>query len=201
MVGNPELIDQYRNIHATTKYGNTSVKNLRFIRPDIRLLAPKSVIDYGCGQSRLLEELDLGEDVELVHYDPAIPAYSLRPDKVFDLLINVDVLEHIEEKDLDTVLAEMRGLCRDALIIVDTAPAALLLADGRNAHVTLKNPQWWLRRLEQHFGPLERVATARRARAGFRTWKRTPAQSASYAGMRISENIRYYARRLVRTAK
>ncbi|MFM1816891.1 MAG: hypothetical protein RLZ98_3586 [Pseudomonadota bacterium] len=198
MAGNPQLIDQYRNIHATETYGNTSVKNLRFIRPEIQLLRPGSIIDYGCGQSRLLDELDLGYEVRTQRYDPAIPAYQTRPDEVFDLLINVDVLEHIEEKDLDEVIADMRSLCRDALIIVDTAPAALVLEDGRNAHVTLQPHEWWQARLSRHFGALERVGTARRTRAGFKTWSRASSQNLAFAGMRIAESARFYARKLVR---
>ena len=98
-------------------------KNLRFIRPEIQLLAPRSVIDYGCGQSRLIERLDLGYPAKLVRYDPAIPEVATKPDEVFDLLINVDVLEHIEETDLDGVIGDMKSLCRNALIIIDTVPA------------------------------------------------------------------------------
>ena len=123
MAGNTRLIEEYAQIHAREAYGNTSLKNLRLIRPEIRLLRPTTIVDYGCGQSRLLDRLNLGYSVELFRYDPAIPAYASRPDVKADLLLNIDVLEHIEESDLDDVLADMRSMCRHALIIVDTAPA------------------------------------------------------------------------------
>jgi hypothetical protein len=195
MVGNIELIEQYRQIHATTAYGDTSVKNLRFIRPEIQLLAPRSVIDYGCGQSRLIEQLELGYDARLVRYDPAIPAHAKRPDGVFDLLINIDVLEHIEEADLDDVISDMRSLCREALIIVDTKAAALKLADGRNAHVSLHPHAWWQDRLSRHFGAIEPIATVRSTRAGFRTWKRKPGDKARYAALRAKESVRYLSKK------
>lgn len=198
MVGNQDLIAQYHQIHKSQSYGDTSVKNIRFFRPEVKLLGPRSVIDYGCGQSSLLEMLDLPDGVELARYDPAIPDYSTKPTGTYDLLINVDVLEHIEEEDLDTVLAEMAGLARNAIIVIDMAPAKLILPDGRNAHVTLKPASWWRERLSRHFDCLERIGTARRTRAGFKTWSRQGlSQDLRYGMLRASETARHYGRRLV----
>ena len=197
MTGNPELIEQYRQIHATRVYGDTSVKNLRFLRADIKLLEPRSVLDYGCGQSRLLDELKLGYPVELVRYDPAVPAWAKKPDKPVDLLINIDVLEHIEEADLDAVLAEMASLCRNALIIVDTKPASAILPNGRNAHATIRPHAWWGERISRHFPVLYPQATARRSRAGFKTWSHGGAQALRYAALRAGDSVRYYAGRLL----
>ena len=98
MTGNPELIAQYRDIHASRVYGDTSIKNLRFLRADITLLKPQSILDYGCGQSRLLAALRLDYPVELLRYDPAIPKWSANPTARADLLLNIDVLEHIEAR-------------------------------------------------------------------------------------------------------
>jgi Methyltransferase domain len=196
LTGNPELIEQYRQIHASRVYGDTSIKNLRFIRADIRLLKPRSVLDYGCGQSRLLDELDLGYPARLLRYDPAIPAWAQKPDERVDLLINIDVLEHIEEADLDKVMAEMASLCRDALIIVDTKPAAAILPDGRNAHATIRPHAWWRERVARHFPVLYPQATARRSRAGFRTWRRSLGQAVQYGLMRAGDSARYYATKL-----
>jgi hypothetical protein len=196
LVGNSRLIEDYAQIHATRVYGASSVKNLRLLRPEIKLLRPRSLLDYGCGQSALIDRLNLGYPVELYRYDPAIPAFSEKPKAKVDLLINVDVLEHIEERDLDDVITDMRALCRDALIIVDTAPAKGILPDGRNLHVTLKPHDWWCEKLARHLGPLYPVRTLRRARAGFKTWQRAPVDTLRYRLMRASEDARYYAKRL-----
>jgi hypothetical protein len=198
VTGDPKLIEEYRRIHAERAYGNSSVKNLRFIRPEIQLLRPKSVLDYGCGQSKLIDQLELGYPAELHRYDPAIPDYGIKPSRPVDLLINIDVLEHIEEADLDDVIGEMRSLCRHAIIIIDTKPAVTLLADGRNAHVTLKPRTWWHQRLAKHFGHLEPIATVRRSRAGFKTWSRPPGTSWSYLRLRAAETARHLRRRAKR---
>lgn len=196
MAGNPNLIEQYRQIHATTRYGDTSVKNLRFLRPEIRLLRPRTIIDYGCGQSKLLDQLDLGYPAELVRYDPAIPSFSRKPANPADLLINVDVLEHIEETDLDVVIGEMASMSRHAIVIVDTKPARAVLPDGRNAHVTVRPHAWWKERLLQHFSGLHQIATARTSRAGFRTWERSGFETLRYTWMRVEEDAIYYAKRI-----
>jgi len=196
MAGNSKLIEAYAEIHATGAYGNTSLKSLRLLRPEIQILKPRSVVDYGCGQSVLVDRLDLGYPLDLYRYDPAIPAFAEKPKVMADLLINIDVLEHIEESDLDDVLADMRSMCRDALIIVDTAPAKRFLPDGRNLHVTLKPHDWWQARIAEHFGALYPVRTLRTARAGFKTWQRSPADTLRYHLMRAREDVRYYARRM-----
>ncbi len=196
MAGNRELIENYRQIHATQIYGSTAIRNLRFIRPDIEILHPKSILDYGCGQSNLMDALKLGYPVETHRYDPAIPAISEKPACVVDLLINVDVLEHIEEEDLDEVIGDMRASCRNALIIIDMKAASAVLPDGRNAHVTLKPREWWQERLSRHFDHLEPVATARSTRAGFKTWSRSGMGDVRYYIKRLRETIRYYLRHM-----
>ncbi len=193
---NKSLIDYYADIHAGRAYGNTSVRNGRFLRPDIKLLRPASIIDYGCGQSRLLDQLELDYPVETRRYDPAIPAFSKKPEGVFDLLINVDVLEHIPEPDLDPVIEEMRSLCRNAILIVDTIPAKLILPNGENAHATIKPKDWWAQKLGRHFPHLVPIKVARSWRAAFRTWDHTLEEEAAFRKMRRVEDLFYYRERV-----
>jgi hypothetical protein len=194
VVGNPDLIDYYRSTHARRVYGTSSVKNLRFLRPWIEIVKPASVLDYGCGQSLLIDVLGLADGVERWRYDPAIPAYATRPSQASDLLINIDVLEHIEEKDVDWVIAEMAALGRRALIIIDTVPAKHRLPDGRNAHVTLKPHAWWRDALRQHFPAVEPMPTPRRTRAGFKTWKSPPSEWLRYRALRLKEDAAHLGR-------
>ena len=187
-----QLIEHYGAIHASRMYGNTSVKNLRFIRPHIRLLRPQSVLDYGCGRSALLEALNLGAGVKTFRYDPAIPEYASPPANAVDLLLNVDVLEHIPESDLPATLEAMRDVTRHALIIIDTRPASLLLPSGENAHCTLHSHIWWQDYLKRYFPTLEPIRAARRSRAAFRTWSLSPRQRIALPLMRAGEDAAFW---------
>ena len=86
---------------------------------------------------------------------------------------------------------------RDAIIVIDTKAANHTLPDGRNAHVSLHSRDWWRERLIRHFDHLEPVKSARRSRAAFRTWPRSPGQSVRFHGLRLRENAIHYAMRLV----
>lgn len=197
MAQSSDLIAHYERTHKTRVYGTSSVKHMRFLRPWIRLRDPGSILDYGCGQSVFLDVLDMGEDVALGRYDPAIPSYAERPQQVFDLLVSIDVLEHIEEADLPKVLQEMRESCRDALIVIDTKAANHTLPDGRNAHVTLKSHDWWRDALARHFDVVEPIPAVRSSRAAFKTWPSTLSERVRYRWLRLGETLAYYARRAV----
>jgi hypothetical protein len=193
MTSNPDdLIEQYRQLHATSGYGATSVKNLRFLRPEIMLLHPRSILDYGCGQSPLLDRLELGYPVELHRYDPAIPSIATPPAEPVDLLINVDVLEHVPEADLDRVVGHMASLAREAIIIVDTEPAGTVLPNGENAHCTLHPHAWWADYLNRFFPTLEPIKVKRRRRAAFRTWRRKPGDELRFLTLRLKEDARFW---------
>ena len=187
-----DLIAQYRQLHASSGYGATSVKNLRFLRPEILLLHPGSILDYGCGKSPLLDRLDLGYPVELLRYDPAIPAIATPPAEPVDLLINVDELEHVPETDLDGVVGHMASLGRNAIIIVDTEPAGTILPNGENAHCTLHSHEWWAGYLGKFFPTLEPIRVKRRRRAAFRTWPRKPGDGFRFNMMRLNEDARFW---------
>jgi len=193
--GRTDLIEFYRAKHAGEAYGDTSVKYLRFLRPEIALLKPASVIDYGCGQSRLIDILARDIGFEAIRYDPAIPEFARRPAGPADLLICIDVLEHVAEEDLDDVIADMRALCRESIVVVDTREAVQKLPDGRNAHVSLHPHGWWQARLERHFGPLTPIRCPRRSRAGFRTFARP--DPVGFALRRLGEDVRHYLGRLI----
>lgn len=166
-------IDQYRTLHRTRIYGASSQKKSPFIIPHVQRLGPLSAIDYGCGQSSLDRELKEAGVETVYRYDPAIPTYAARPERDFDLLVSVDVLEHIPEHELDDVLSDMRSLARHALIIVDTEEAVQILPNGQNAHATIRPHGWWRQRLAKHYPELYWFHVIPLTRACYKTW-RTP---------------------------
>jgi len=108
----------------------------------IESLGYSDILDYGCGKGKL----GIGK-----RYDPGIPDFSADPDPA-DLLVCTDVLEHIEPEYLDDVLNHMASKMKHAgYITIGCGPAAKKLPDGRNAHLIVKPPAWWLEKLAEYF--------------------------------------------------
>jgi len=79
-------------------------------------------------------------------YDIGIPEYNKlpAPDVQIDSIICCDVLEHIPEEEIDSVLEYWYSLNpKFVYATVAQYPAVAKLEDGRNAHVTLKETDWW----------------------------------------------------------
>lgn len=185
------LIDQYKEIHATRTYGDTSIKNLRYIRPQVKVLAPASILDFGCGRSKLVDVLGQSVGATVKRYDPAIPEYSAPPEGVSDLLINVDVLEHVPEDKLDAVVGHMARLCRNAIIVIDTVQAEAVLPNGENAHCTLRSHDWWRQYLGRHFNYVEPIRVTRSTRAAFRTWPLDAERQKTLRALLFREKLAY----------
>jgi 2-polyprenyl-3-methyl-5-hydroxy-6-metoxy-1,4-benzoquinol methylase len=169
-ITNKSLIKQYASLHAGSEYGTTSYKLLPRIMPEIYELRPKSILDYGCGQSRLIDLIDNSGQTQTYRYDPSIEEIARKPVSSVDLVLNTDVLEHIPEEDLDDVLADIRGLSSNVFFSISTVPAQQILPSGENAHCTVKPHSWWKQKLEKHFDNVELI-THNRKRCLFRTWK------------------------------
>lgn len=108
----------------------------------------KSILDYGCGKATLSMAMP-GWDVR--NYDPAIPEYNSSPIPA-DLVVCLDVLEHVEPDCLDAVLDHVRGLMKSlGLFVIATRPARKRLPDGRNAHLIVESADWWRSKIEKVF--------------------------------------------------
>lgn len=113
-----------------------------------------SVLDYGTGKGALVQRLraELPATVQVHGYDPAISAYAAKPHGSVDILTCLDVLEHIEMSSIDAVLRDIHALTREfCYLVIDLQPAVKNLADGRNAHILLAPPEWWISRVAQLF--------------------------------------------------
>lgn len=165
------LVSEYASVHKAKRYGDTGWRSLPFILPHLLALRPRSLVDFGCGQSDLGFRLARAARIASVHrYDPAIPEFSARPGAFSDVLVNVDVLEHIPDEELDAAIADMASLARHAVIVIDTAPARLKLSDGRNAHVSLHDEAAWEKRLKKSFPTIRPITIGRKSRVGFKTF-------------------------------
>lgn len=168
---NRRLIAEYTRLHGGGSYGRTGNGALATLLPHILALKPKSLVDYGCGRSDLARLVGARAGIpDVAVFDPAVPERAVRPERVFDLLINVDVLEHVPDEEIDAVVAEMARMARQALIMVDTRPAKARLSDGRDAHVSLHDEAWWWDRLRRSFPTLRPIRAFRRGRVAFKTF-------------------------------
>lgn len=110
-----------------------------------RLSGAKTLLDYGCGKATLRDYVE-PHGLSYTGYDPA--TYPERPRKEFDLVVALDVLEHIEPEHLDAVVLDLMRYCKLLMFaVVSTRPSGKSLSDGRNAHLIQKDWGWWKMKL------------------------------------------------------
>jgi hypothetical protein len=138
--------DQYTAIHKTERYGFSSENKARQIKRLIPADAA-TVLDYGCGQSRLLSMIDV---MYPVWYDPSVDGRDVKPTGKVDLVICTDVLEHIPEDELGEFLTDVFSYSNRVIFTISIRPAYKVLPNGVNAHCTVKSEQWWMELLSKY---------------------------------------------------
>ncbi len=147
----PAYVKEQQILHARPKgYGGKGDKWAEAVCGLARDFDANSILDYGCGQGRLLASVRPHvESVRLSEYDPAIPGKDRLP-SFADLVTCTDVIEHIEPDRLDLVLRHLAVLARKAVfLVVATRPSNKSLSDGRNAHLIVESAEWWQERVER----------------------------------------------------
>ncbi len=150
------ISDDYRqeqaNLHASnSNYGVASLNFGGLVSGIVDVVKADTLLDYGCGSKRsLMSVLAPSRDIVYLGYDPAIPEFSRK--EPCDLVVCIDVLEHVEPELLDNVLDDLMMLTKGwAFLTVHTKQAAKVLSDGRNAHLIQKPASWWLPKLMQRW--------------------------------------------------
>jgi hypothetical protein len=164
-----KLIEQYQELHLNEAYGASGEQFRLHIQTLIAELRPKSILNYGCGQSRVHEKLEL-LGAQFFRYDPAIEDLSSIPVDRADLVINTDVLEHIPESDLDDVLANIASISDNVFFNIATRLAKNWLPDGRNPHCTIKSTSEWKTILQQYFPEVRLIYDRPGHSCSFLTW-------------------------------
>jgi hypothetical protein len=139
--------DQLRSMHVRRAFAGKN-RSANMVAVLARKLGTRDILDYGSGPVGLVEEL--GDRFDVRSYDPAVPGRDTLPQPA-DLVACIDVLEHVEPDCLPEVLGHIRGLSkRAACFLIATRPADKRLPDGRNAHLIIDNPAWWMDQLRAH---------------------------------------------------
>lgn len=149
------ISEAYRNqqkaLHRNVIYGKASVGYSPLIVDILKKTGIREITDYGAGKCRLNFELrKYFKKIDYYPYDPAFPEYG-NPIPA-ELVVCIDVLEHIEDAYLENVLNELASITKHlALFTIHTGPAKKVLQDGRNAHLIQQPIHWWLDKLTPFF--------------------------------------------------
>ena len=144
------LVSQYNELHTTKTYGASCHEFSLQLQVCLLDLKPQTLLEYGCGQSKLSEIL-APDGVEWIRYDPAIPEYSSLEVHQADFVINTDVMEHIPEEDINEVLTHIKSLSDCVFFNISTRLANQVLPNGENAHCTVWPAEKWLQKIKNHF--------------------------------------------------
>jgi len=113
-----------------------------------------SLLDYGCGKGIQYHRHKLHEYWNIKRlglYDIGIAEYDKKPMEKFDIVISIDVLEHIEEQYVINVMKEIDQYALYAVLVnIATIPATKNLPDGQNAHAIVRPKEWWAKIIEQN---------------------------------------------------
>lgn len=148
------ISDAYRQLNEelyerNQYYGTSGYKRADSVNDIARNFSAKTVLDYGCGRGTLKTELEKIADLpyEIVEYDPAVVGKKSKPLRA-DVVVCSDVLEHIEPECLYSVLDDINNIAKSAVfLVISTIPAMKTLSDGRNVHLIVETPGWWLPKL------------------------------------------------------
>jgi len=155
------LLGMYKDMHKASDgmfNGRSLLKFVDIIKAYLEANECKSILDYGCGKGilysdnydDLTNEIDSPlhkhwnlDDYEL--FDPAYEEHSKLPVHKKDAVICTDVLEHVAEDDLDWVVTEIFSYAKKIVFLnIACFEALKTLSDGRNAHISVFNPNDWL---------------------------------------------------------
>jgi uncharacterized Rossmann fold enzyme len=149
------ITEEYRRLntemHETMpNYGTGFKMNPKSIINLCKLMKTEDVLDYGCGKGGLA--LSGWLPFKMKMYDPAIPAYSERPDPA-ELVLCLDVMEHVEPECLDDVIKDLHRVASKFLIVaMALEPSRKLLPNGENSHVSLHTLHDWAIKFKKYFG-------------------------------------------------
>jgi hypothetical protein len=140
--------------------GRSTLFFAKLIKDIINKNQINSMLDYGCGKgffydnsfeinNKKIKSLRDYWKVEVDLYDPCYKNNSIiNENKIYDLVISVDVLEHIPEQDVDWVLERIISKAKKYVFMnVACYPAVALLPNGKNAHININNQDWWAKKI------------------------------------------------------
>ena len=149
----------YTDIHEANpkKWAGSTIKRwVPAISGLVSKYQPKTLIDYGCGKGYQYLNHRIHEQWGgiLPHcYDVGVRQLAKKPEGMFDGALCTDVLEHVEEEDAESTIAEVCAYVLKGFVFfsISCKPCRdIVLPDGRNGHINQKPPSWWLAILRKY---------------------------------------------------
>ncbi len=140
------------HIHVAEAFSDFELRAFRqHLQPLFLQENIKTVLDYGSGgsqwQTQGFDEESGASALNFFNLDQAYcyePARGVDERQPVDCVISFDVLEHIFIADVPNVLRDLFQYARKLLVLnIACYPAAAKLPNGENAHITVRDPQWW----------------------------------------------------------
>lgn len=129
------------NLHSKPGYGSSGHLWLGHVLELAEQFECKTVLDYGAGKATLGPYIER-YGLEYTPYDPV--TFPERPSKPDDMVVCLDVLEHIEPVCLPDVLKDIHTLSNTLVFfVVSTRPSTKTLKNGQNAHLIIKPWARW----------------------------------------------------------
>lgn len=159
----PEYAELQKTLHSEGDYGVSGSAFAPTIFHAVSQLAKKhgevSILDYGSAGGKTLKSVQekfwLPPGITCACYDPFIEEFSAEPEPA-DFVICTDVLEHVEPECIYAVLDHLAAITKKIIFLsISLSEAHKKLADGRNAHINLRNSEFWMREIKKRFIPCE----------------------------------------------
>lgn len=150
-----EYIDQLKKTREGNPiWGSSAVRNagpeiVRYLNKHPTIV---SVLDFGCGTGMLGNYVrqHVTRDLCWYEYDPSVPGKDTIPTQdLFDLIITVDVMEHVEPQSVQETLQWIAEHSTRQFHHIDCNDTNHVLPDGRDVHLTIHAPSWWQSELDR----------------------------------------------------
>ena len=151
MIINQKYKEQLQELHTDPKMFNNGKKQYKCVKTFLETHTLNSIIDFGCGKGGLISVIrEMHPGISKVDgYDPGYKEFENIPTEPYDCLISTDALEHIEPEHLDNTLEIINTLFTGYCFLrIACYPAKKKLPDGRNAHLIVEEPSWWVEKLK-----------------------------------------------------
>jgi hypothetical protein len=154
-LASPSYRAQLHQMHSDSDWGKRGQQHISSFITFFYDLGCKTLLDYGCGKGTMrpvLHQIDASIDVRL--FDPGHEPVSALPEPA-DFVTALSCIENIEPELVDNVLSHIHSLTSKGAYLAITIRSSnpkkpTYLPDGRDEHLSVHPPAWWLEKLSHY---------------------------------------------------